>query len=57
MKRKRSESEVDFIGGGRSLTKDDEIAISNFIQSQKAKHHRKLVIKRAIKSSRRKAKT
>jgi hypothetical protein len=54
---KHKHLEVDFIGGGRPLTKEDEIAISTFIQAQKAKRTRKSsVIKRAVKSSRRKAK-
>jgi hypothetical protein len=35
MKHKRTELEVDFIGGVRPLTKEDEIAISNFLKQQK----------------------
>ncbi len=37
MKRKSKELDVDFIGGGRSLTKEDEEAISAFIKAQKLK--------------------
>ena len=56
MKPKQKELDVDFIGGGRPLTKDDETAIGNFIRAQKAKRSGKhSAIKRKTKTSRRKA--
>ena len=42
MKTKKIELDVDFIGGQTSLTKEEEIAISDFIKknkSKKAKSH------------------
>ena len=55
MKNKSTELDVDFIGGGRPLTKEDEIAISNFIRANKAKHARKhSTAKRTISTSRKK---
>ena len=55
MKHKSAELDVDFIGGERPLTKEDEIAISNFIRAQKAKRARKHTpIKRPIRTTRRK---
>lgn len=38
MKQKSNELEVDFIGGGRTLTKEDEKAISTYIKAQRKKH-------------------
>ena len=35
MKHKSKELDVDFIGGQGPLTKDEELAISEFIKSQK----------------------
>jgi hypothetical protein len=37
MKTRKKELDVDFIGGGNSLTKDEEKRISDFIKSNKAK--------------------
>jgi hypothetical protein len=37
MKQKAKEPDVDFIGGGRALTKEDEKAISDFLQARKVK--------------------
>ena len=55
MKNKSAELDVDFIGGERPLTKEDEVAISNFIIAQKAKGARKhSPIKRTVKSIRKK---
>ena len=55
MKNKSKELDVDFIGGERPLTKEDEIAISDFIRAYKAKHaHKRLVIKRTIRTSKKK---
>jgi triosephosphate isomerase len=57
MKHKSIELDVDFIGGARPLTKEDEIAISNFIHAEKEKRasgkHSKM--KRRIGGSIRKA--
>ena len=41
MKGKNIELDVDFIGGQGSLTKAEEIAISNYIKTQKLKNSRK----------------
>ena len=41
MKSKNIELDVDFIGGQGSLTKAEEIAISNYIKTQKLKNSRK----------------
>ena len=38
---KSTELDVDYIGGGKPLTKEDEIAISKFIRAYKAKHAKK----------------
>lgn len=55
MKHKSEELDVDFIGGERPLTKEDEIAISNFIRAQKAKRvHKHSTLKRVTKTSRKK---
>ncbi|MCX6291116.1 MAG: hypothetical protein NT126_05065 [Bacteroidetes bacterium] len=55
MKHKQPELDVDFIKGGRPLTKDDEIAISSYIRAYKEKHSRKpSATKRTIKTTRRK---
>lgn len=55
MKHKSAAVDVDFIGGERPLTKEDEIAISNFIRAQKAKRSRKYSpLKRTIRTTGRK---
>lgn len=41
MKGKNIELDVDFIGGQGSLTKAEEIAISNYIKAQKVKNSKK----------------
>ena len=41
MKNKKLELNVDFIGGQVPLTRDEEIAISNYIRKCKGKHSRK----------------
>ena len=38
MKQIKNELNVDFIGGQGSLTKEEEVAISEFIRSKKNKH-------------------
>lgn len=38
MKNKETELDVDFIGGEKPLTKEDEEAISKFIREYKEKH-------------------
>ena len=37
MKARKKELDVDFIGGGEPLTKDEERKISEFIKSRKSK--------------------
>lgn len=37
MKKNKNELDVDFIGGQKPLTKDEEKAISDFVRSQKTK--------------------
>jgi hypothetical protein len=37
MKTSKKELDVDFIGGGKPLTKDEEQAISEFIKARKTK--------------------
>lgn len=37
MKRNKNELDVDFIGGQEPLTKEEELSISEFIQSKKPK--------------------
>jgi hypothetical protein len=37
MKQNSKVPDVDFIGGGRALTKEDEKAISDFLQARKHK--------------------
>ena len=44
MKHKKTELDVDFIGGERTLTKEDEKAISDYLKKKK------LVSKNKIKS-------
>ncbi|MFZ6023548.1 MAG: hypothetical protein ACOYVG_03730 [Bacteroidota bacterium] len=49
MKNKLKELDVDFIGGQKQpITKEEELAISNFIRKQKAK--RQLQITRGTKT-------
>ena len=46
MKQNKNELDVDFIGGLGSLTKDEEIGISELLKSEKAKRqkqHAKLI--------------
>ncbi|SDX19525.1 hypothetical protein SAMN05444410_110113 [Hydrobacter penzbergensis] len=48
MKKKNIELDVDFIGGqGYSLTKEDELAISEFIRKDKEKRKLKELRKKA----------
>ena len=49
MKHKSKELDVDFIGGQGPLTKDEELAISEFIKAQKLLRIKKQV--RKIKTS------
>ena len=39
---------VDFIINSRPLTEEDEIAISNYIRAYKARHSRRLPVKRTV---------
>ncbi len=43
MKKKKEELDVDFIGGVRPLTKEDEQAISEYLRSKKSQQARKLL--------------
>jgi hypothetical protein len=54
MKRKQTELDVDFIGGVRTLTKEDEKAISDYIKKNKlaSKHKTKNKKSQTIKRSR-----
>ena len=44
-KKKIKELDVDFIGGQRPLTKDEELAISEFIKAQKLLRSKKQAAK------------
>ncbi len=41
MKKKQKELDVDFIGGVRPLTKEDEKAISEYLKTKKLQQERK----------------
>ena len=45
MKNKKAELDVDFIGGQGSLTKDEEMRISEFIKAQKLLRAKKQIRK------------
>jgi hypothetical protein len=46
MKNKKNiELDVDFIGGERGLTKEEENAISDYIRIEKLKHSKKTVLR------------
>ena len=45
MKKRKNELDVDFIGDGRSLTKDEEKAISEFIKSSKERNKKQRPLK------------
>ncbi len=45
MKTKKIELDVDFIGGQTSLTKEEKIAISEFIQKIKSKKQKRSALK------------
>lgn len=52
MKNKLKELDVDFIGGQHQpITKDEELAISNFIHKQKVKRQSQAVRRKKIKPS------
>ena len=50
MKHKLSELDVDFIGGERPLTKEDEKAISDYLKSNKMLKPKKFIRKVSIHS-------
>ena len=52
MKHKKTELDVDFIGGVRPLTKEDEQAISHFLEQQKLVSKKSLLIKK-VKTNKR----
>lgn len=54
MKNKLIELDVDFIGDGKSLTKDEEMKISEFIQNQRDKMNKKILKTKSIKKSKQK---
>ncbi len=45
MKKSKNELDVDFIGDGRSLTRDEEKAISEFIKASKERNNKQEVLK------------
>ncbi len=53
MKTKKTELDVDFIGGQGSLTKEEEQAISKFLQAKKSQR-RKPILRKRSSSSRKK---
>jgi len=50
MKRKRSELDIDFIGGAGTLTKEEELAITAFLKSGKPKQAKKKIIRKSAKT-------
>ncbi len=50
MKKRKNELDVDFIGDGRSLTKEEEKAISEFIKASKERNKKKDVLKAGTSS-------
>ena len=53
MKTKKTELDVDFIGGQGPLTKEEEQAISNFIKAKKSRV-RKPILRKTRSNSRKK---
>jgi hypothetical protein len=52
MKNKLKELDVDFIGGQQQpITKEEELAISNFIRKQKAKRQLQVIRRTKAKAS------
>ncbi|WP_152270720.1 hypothetical protein [Agriterribacter humi] len=52
MKNKSKELDVDFIGGQQQpITKEEELAISDFIRKQKAKRKLQVIRRTKIKAS------
>jgi hypothetical protein len=45
MKKRRNELDVDFIGDGRALTKDEEKAITEFIKASKERNKKQEALK------------
>lgn len=50
MKKRKNELDVDFIGDGRSLTKDEEKAISEFIKASKERNKKQDPLKTGTSS-------
>ncbi len=50
MKKRKNELDVDFIGDGRSLTKEEEKAISEFIKASKERNKKKDALKAGTSS-------
>ena len=55
MKTTKKELDVDFIGGVRTLTKEDEQAISSFLKQRKLSSKKSLPTKSSRKNKRTKA--
>jgi|GEM_PF-1022090 len=53
MKKRMNELDVDFIGDGCSLTKDEEKAISEFIKASKERTKKKEALKAGTSSRKR----
>jgi hypothetical protein len=51
MQKGKLELEVDFIGGKRSLTKKEELAITKYLQSKKTKKKGKKIATKTISKS------
>lgn len=45
MKKRKDELDVDFIGDGRSLTKEEEKVISDYIKTSKVKNEKQKISK------------
>ena len=54
MKNKHKELDVDFIGGQKPMTKEEELTISEFIRAAKQKRKQKTLRNTKIKTLRRK---
>jgi hypothetical protein len=50
MKNKLKELDVDFIGGQEPITREEELAISTFIQANKEKKRRQILRKTKTKA-------
>ncbi|MBK8611871.1 MAG: hypothetical protein IPL84_18555 [Chitinophagaceae bacterium] len=53
MKNKQKELDVDFIGGQKPMTKEEELAISEFIRAEKEKRRLKSLRRTKTKTTQR----